>query len=154
MPSGCSKLHTFTSRALGICARPLLEDVWPQILKQMLLQSGCKEKTMTSLLSGLRHALIIAPHPDDEFFGCPHLLLTLGESGVKVTLAVILDGRGQASGCYITRVDMSSNAASLDDWNFAAMGWPDRFNRDPGYDIVEPLRSFSCCILRESKWRI
>ena len=68
------------------------------------------------------------------------MLLTLGESGVKVTLAVILDGRGQASGCYITRVDMSSNAASLDDWNFAAMGWPDRFNRDPGYDIVEPLK--------------
>ena len=67
MPSGYSKLHTFASRALGICARPLLQEAWPRILKQMLLQPGYKEKTMTSLLSGLHHALIIAPHPDDEF---------------------------------------------------------------------------------------
>jgi len=142
MPSGYSNLHTFASRALGICARPLLQEAWPRILKQMLLQPGYKEKTMTSLLSGLHHALIIAPHPDDEFFGCPHLLLTLGESGVNVTLAVILDGRGQASGCSISRVDMSSNAAKLNGWHFAEMGWPDGFSRDPSHDIVEPLTEF------------
>ena len=139
MARSSSVLHTFASSALGMCARPLLEKVWPSILRERLLQTSFEEKTVTSLLSGLRRALIIAPHPDDEFFGCPDLLLALGESGVKVTLAVILDGSGQASGCSISRVDMSSNAARLNGWNFAAMNWPDGFSRDPRYDIAEPL---------------
>lgn len=142
MASRLGRLHTSTSSALGTCATPLLERVWPWILGQTLLQSGFREKAMTSLLSGMDHALIIAPHPDDEFFGCPDLLLALGESGIRVTLAVILDGRGQASGCSISRLDMSSNAARLNGWSFASMGWPDGFSRKPDHDIVAPLAEF------------
>lgn len=142
MASIPTRLHAFVSSALGMCATPMLESVWPLILRRMLSQPGFSEKPIASLLSGLRHALIIAPHPDDEFFGCPNLLLSLGKSGAKVTLAVILDGRGQASGCSISRVDMSSNVASLNGWEFAAMGWPDGFGRDPSRDIVGPLAEF------------
>ncbi len=142
MASIPTRLHTFASSALGMCATPMLEKAWPLILKRVLAQPGFKEKSTASLLPGLRHALIIAPHPDDEFFGCPDLLLSLGDSGAEVTLAVILDGRGQASGSSISRVDMSSNAAKLNGWEFAAMGWPDGFSRDCSRDISEPLAEF------------
>jgi LmbE family N-acetylglucosaminyl deacetylase len=142
MASISTRLHAFASSSLGMCATPMLEKAWPLIIRRMLSRSGFREKSMTSLLSGLRHTLIVAPHPDDEFFGCPDLLLSLSESGVKVTLAVMTDGSRQASGCSISRVDMSSNVAKLNGWNFDVMGLRDGFSDDPNADIIEPLTEF------------
>jgi len=126
----------------------MLEKLWPSILSQMLSQSGLREKSITSLLSDLRHALIIAPHPDDEFFGCPDLLLSLGESGAKVTLAVMTDGLRQASGCSVSRVDMSSNVAKHNGWAFDVMGLGDGVGDDPDADITESLTEFLFPYLR------
>lgn len=53
---------------------------------------GFREKAMPSLLSDLDHVPIIEPHTDDEFFGCPDLLLALGEFAIRVTLAGIRAG--------------------------------------------------------------
>ncbi len=125
-----------------MCATPILEKAWPLILRQILSKRRFREKSMASLLSSLQHALIVAPHPDDEFFGCPDLLLSLGESGAKVTLAVMTDGSRQASGCSFSRVDMSSNVARLNGWNFDFMGLRDGFSDDRDVDIIEPLTKF------------
>jgi LmbE family N-acetylglucosaminyl deacetylase len=142
MASISTYLHRFASSALDVCATPMLEKAWPSILSRMLSQSCFREKSITSLLAGLRHALMVAPHQDDEFFGCPDLLLSLGEAGAKVTLAMMTDGSRQASGCSISRLDMSSNVAKLNGWGFNVMGLGDGFGDDPDVDIIELLTEF------------
>lgn len=141
MARGFHRLHVFASKALGTFAKPMLRNVWPWILGQTL-QRQFREKPANSLLVGLHHVLIIAPHPDDEFYGCPDLLLSLSESGVKVTLAMITDGPREPAGSAISRVNMSLNAARLNGWDFTAMGWPVYFSRDPSYEMVEALTEF------------
>ena len=42
--------------------------------------------------TGTRSALVIAPHPDDETFGCGALILRKRSEGAKVTICVVSDG--------------------------------------------------------------
>lgn len=46
-----------------------------------------------SLFSG-RRVLVLAPHPDDEVFGCGAALTSLRESGADVTVFLVTDGAG------------------------------------------------------------
>ena len=43
-------------------------------------------------LRGVRRALIVAPHPDDETIGCAGLILRLLRGGARVDILVVTDG--------------------------------------------------------------
>jgi len=46
-----------------------------------------------SMLDGIRRALVIAPHPDDEVLGCGGTIARLSEMGREVDVAIITRGR-------------------------------------------------------------
>ncbi len=43
-------------------------------------------------IRGIRRALIVAPHPDDETIGCAGLILRLRRAGARVEVLVVTDG--------------------------------------------------------------
>jgi LmbE family N-acetylglucosaminyl deacetylase len=47
---------------------------------------------VTLRLTGVRHAVIVAPHPDDEVIGAAALILALRRHGARVTVVVVSDG--------------------------------------------------------------
>ncbi len=47
---------------------------------------------MTIRLTGLRHAVIVAPHPDDEIIGAAALIQALKRQRTGVTVVVVSDG--------------------------------------------------------------
>ncbi len=49
-------------------------------------------------LSPYRRELVLAPHPDDEIYGCEGLLRLLIETGAEVAVLVITDGCQGGSG--------------------------------------------------------
>lgn len=142
------RFRRLVSGVLSSFATPLVGNVWPLILRRVLSQSEFTEKSLTSVLSGVRDALIIAPHPDDEYFGCPDLLLSASEFGIKMTLSLITDGLKQESGSSMSRLDMSSNVARRNGWAFDVMGLPDGFSEDLAVDITGRLGEFLCPYLQ------
>lgn len=82
------------------------------------------------------NVLIIAPHPDDEVFGCAGMIKQAIEQGKKVNVVILSGGGKSHSGCcnineeilISERRDLSRNAAkilglSLDDLHF--LNYPD-----------------------------
>lgn len=49
-------------------------------------------------LGGVRAALIVAPHPDDEIIGAAGLIRTLTTRGVRVRVVIVSDGAGSHRG--------------------------------------------------------
>lgn len=47
---------------------------------------------MTLRITGVRHAVIVAPHPDDEVIGAAALILALKRQRARVTVVVVSDG--------------------------------------------------------------
>ena len=52
----------------------------------------------TSPLPRVARALVLAPHPDDEIFGCGGALALLKRQGVNIEVIVLSDGAGQLHG--------------------------------------------------------
>lgn len=136
------RIHALLSGVRTFSAAAMLERLWPSILMESLRRPGFKEKPVSQLLSSTRRALIMVPHPDDEFFGCPNLLLSLTRSGTKMTLAVVTDGSRQPADGPVSRLDMACNVAKLNGWDFAHVGLCDGFGEHPAAHMVGLLASF------------
>ncbi len=75
------------------------------------------------------HALVLAPHPDDEIFGCGGLLHLWAQSKVPVSVLILTDGAVQAPGdsSLSVRRDESKAAASVIGYGTPQFwGLPDR----------------------------
>lgn len=59
-----------------------------------------------------RSYLIVAPHPDDETFGCGALLARLAEAGTPVEIAIVTDGRGSHASKAITPDELAAVRAT------------------------------------------
>lgn len=62
------------------------------------------------------HALVFAPHPDDEVFGCGGAIMRHVEEGVPVTVVIVTDGafdvKAEESANYILQRQQESNTAA------------------------------------------
>jgi len=70
----------------------------------------------TSALPAAQKVLILAPHPDDEVFGCGGAAALLQQSGASVDVVVLTDGAGYASDDQrqaITRTRQAETNAAL-----------------------------------------
>ncbi len=144
------RIRTLISGARTFCAAAMLERLWPAILMGRLRRPDFEEKPVSQLLSSTRRALIMAPHPDDELFGCPNLLLSLTRSGTKVTLAVVTDGSRQPADGLVSRLDMACNVARLNGWDFAHVGLCDGFGEHPDANMAGLLSGFLHSYLAEN----
>lgn len=60
------------------------------------------------------HALVLAPHPDDEIFGCGGLLRLWAQSQVPVSVHILTDGESwSAEGAQLLRREESRTAAAV-----------------------------------------
>lgn len=91
-----------------------------------------------------RTALVLAPHPDDEVFGCGAAIASLRETGASVTVAIATDGAGTepdpASRRRIGEERLAESRAALailGGADVVALGFPDRGLSAAG----EPLRA-------------
>ena len=73
--------------------------------------------THSTIVPNAAHVLVLAPHPDDEVFGCGGLVTLLREQGAAVTVIVVTDGGSggeNADGVLAeTRADESRAAAKV-----------------------------------------
>ena len=51
-----------------------------------------------SPLPDIRKALVLAPHPDDEVFGCGGTLARLRQQGAEIHVHILTDGGGYSQG--------------------------------------------------------
>jgi len=58
----------------------------------LLVFYSTETKIVTQSLSGIKRALVIFPHPDDEVLSCGGTIRLLQKQGAKVTLAVLTKG--------------------------------------------------------------
>ena len=82
---------------------PLPTATWRPLSEQELVPYSA----LSAL--GIRSLLVLAPHPDDEVFGCGGLLALAGQQGVSVHVAVVSDGG--AGGHAATREQECHDAA-------------------------------------------
>lgn len=91
-----------------------------------------------------RTALVLAPHPDDEVFGCGVAIASLREAGAAVTVAIATDGAGTEPDAATRRcveaervAESRAALAILGGAEVEALGFPDR-----GLSVAgEPLRA-------------
>lgn len=70
-----------------------------------------------SALPAAKRVLVLAPHPDDEIFGCGGSLALLRQAGAEVLVHVLTDGAGNATDAQretITRTRQAETNAALD----------------------------------------
>jgi len=73
--------------------------------------------TVYTSLPEVKKALVLAPHPDDEVFGCGGLLMLLKEQGAELTVIIATNGAAGGdvtnSSLTVSRIEESCAAASL-----------------------------------------
>ena len=81
----------------------------------MIIQEAELLRHQSTALPQARQALLFAPHPDDEIFGCGGTLLLLAEQGTAVSIVIVTDGvaGGDAAGLVEQRAAESRAAAQL-----------------------------------------
>ncbi len=82
-------------------------------------------------LPSVQNVLVLAPHPDDEVFGCCGVLVRLKQSGAKITVVILTDGAlggDNNDGCLPRRrAEESCAAAKILELNAPSFwGLPDR----------------------------
>jgi LmbE family N-acetylglucosaminyl deacetylase len=109
-------------------------DAWPE--KRLVPYE-------TSVFSA-RTVLVLAPHPDDEVFGCGAAIASLREAGASVTVAIATDGAGTEPDPATRRrigegrvAESRAALAILGGAEVEALGFPDRGLSEAG----EPLRA-------------
>ncbi|XOB92486.1 PIG-L deacetylase family protein [Pseudomonadota bacterium 24LQ007] len=60
-----------------------------------------------------RHFAVIAPHPDDEVFGCGGTIALASGNSIKISVLVLTDGSGQPGEAGITRKEESRKAGTI-----------------------------------------
>lgn len=111
-----SMLDAFGMRILAL---------WKPILLHALGGSTETAQDMWKRMSPGSTVLFLSPHPDDEFFGCPALMLMLSDHGCKVTLLTATDGEGFTATGYGDRVEESRRVAESKHWSHVALHLPD-----------------------------
>jgi LmbE family N-acetylglucosaminyl deacetylase len=120
---------------------------WRPLSEQALVPYGA----MSTL--DVRSLLVLAPHPDDEVFGCGGLLALAGEQGVAVHVVVVSDGG--AGGHAATREQECREAAAALGYLSGAPGslrfWglPDR-GVVPDTALVQRVRAL--CLETGADW--
>ena len=71
------------------------------------------------------HALVLAPHPDDEVFGCGGAIAACVVAGVPVDVLILTDGAGQGQ-AEIRQAESRAAAAVLGYGELVFWGLPDR----------------------------
>lgn len=75
-----------------------------------------------------RRLMVLAPHPDDEIYGCGGLILLARAAGAEVTALVLTDGGAASAGADLAtrRREESGKAAELLGHDVAFLDFPDR----------------------------
>lgn len=98
---------------------------WKPVLQRALGDVTAAAQDMQRSVVPGSTVLFLAPHPDDEFFGCPAFMLTLVGQGCKITLLTATDGeRFTATGCG-SRLEESTRVAKSKHWSHVALHLPD-----------------------------
>lgn len=74
------------------------KDIVRALRHLMLKQMACLGQKV-NFLNEFEKALIIAPHPDDEIFGCGGLLTLCAKSGKHANILFITNGEASHKGC-------------------------------------------------------
>jgi len=104
-----------------------------------------------------RDIVLVAPHPDDEVFGCAGLIALNRQAGGKVTCLMLTDGRSSHRGCCDTSshqiakervelADVAGEKIGLKPKDFIWLGLPDGdipFSKTPrGEDAVDLISKY------------
>ena len=60
-----------------------------------------------------KHFAVVAPHPDDEVFGCGGTLALAAQNGISISVLILSDGAGQPGEAETTRQEESKAAGAI-----------------------------------------
>ena len=91
-----------------------------RMIRTVYIQHKCQNKDF-SVVSEFHEIMIVAPHPDDEVFGCSGLIQRLIENGKKVHIVILSGGGKSHQNCCLIdeltlmnfRRDLSRKAAKI-----------------------------------------
>jgi len=102
------------------------------------------------LKSSIQKVLVLAPHPDDETFGCAGLIQYLNNLAKEVHVAILTDGKNSLRDCdkdeiIRTRKTLTLRAAEILDmknvyWFNMEDGNMNESNHEPLFDFVNKLK--------------
>lgn len=99
-------------------------------------------------LSHYRRVMVVAPHPDDEVYGCGGLMALACEAGAEVLALIVSDGAGEPPDSDATAVRRaeSERAAARLGQRLAFMNLPDRqlhFGRELSGALAQQIDAFA-----------